>query len=127
VLLRELPHGDEIAVDVIVGMFIGETGTPSPDAHSRLDLPNKMVAGLLIGMANTVAAVLAVGINQDWLSTAEALRVGLGLRVAAPSATFSRRCQATSASKDTGAAFGAHGGALNRVDVALFAAVVRYV
>jgi hypothetical protein len=90
VLLRELPHGDGIVVDVLVGTFIGDTGAyfgrallrPRPLAP-RLS-PNKTVEGLLIGMVFAVGATWFAGTYQDWLKGTDALLLGLGIALAAP-------------------------------------------
>jgi phosphatidate cytidylyltransferase len=133
VLLRELPHGNAIVIDVLVGTFVGDTGAYlGGRAFGRRPLaprisPNKTVEGLVVGMLAAIAAVVVAGLYQDWLSTADALLIGLGVAIAAPVGdlfeSFVKRDLGT---KDTGRAFGAHGGALDRVDAALFAAVVGY-
>ncbi|MDW5596703.1 phosphatidate cytidylyltransferase [Conexibacter stalactiti] len=133
VLLRELPHGNAIVIDVLVGTFIGDTGAYfGGRMFGRRKLaprisPNKTVEGLVIGMLAAVAAVFCAGLYQDWLSTTEALLLGVGVAIAAPIGdlfeSFIKRDVGT---KDTGRAFGAHGGALDRIDAALFAAVVGY-
>jgi phosphatidate cytidylyltransferase len=132
-LLRELPHGNAIVIDVLVGTFIGDTGAYfGGRMFGRRKLaprisPNKTVEGLVIGMVCAVGAVLLAGLYQDWLSTTEALLLGVGVAIAAPIGdlfeSFVKRDVGT---KDTGRAFGAHGGALDRIDAALFAAVVGY-
>ncbi|MDO8210430.1 phosphatidate cytidylyltransferase [Conexibacter sp. CPCC 206217] len=133
VLLRELPHGNAIVIDVLVGTFIGDTGAYfGGRMFGRRKLaprisPNKTVEGLAIGMLCAVAAVVCAGLYQDWLTTVDALLLGVGVAIAAPIGdlfeSFVKRDVGT---KDTGRAFGAHGGALDRIDAALFAAVVGY-
>ena len=75
VLLRELPHGDAIVVDVLVGTFVGDTGAYlGGRAFGRRKLaprisPNKTVEGLLIGIADRDAVVdWVAGLYQDWLT-----------------------------------------------------------
>jgi len=133
VLLRGLPHGDGIVIDVLVGTFIGDTGAYlGGRAFGRRPLaprisPNKTVEGLVIGMLTAVAAVVVAGLYQDWLSTTDALLLGVGVAIAAPIGDlFESFVKRDIGIKDTGRAFGAHGGALDRVDAALFAAVVGY-
>ena len=133
VLLRELPHGDAIVIDVLVGTFIGDTGAYFGGRwFGRRPLaprisPNKTVEGLVIGMATAVAAVFIAGLYQDWLSSTEALLIGVGVAIAAPIGDlFESFVKRDVGIKDSGKAFGAHGGALDRVDAALFAAVVGY-
>ena len=133
VLLRELPHGNAIVIDVLVGTFVGDTGAYlGGRAFGRRPLaprisPNKTVEGLVVGMLAAIAGVVVAGLYQDWLSTTDALLLGLAVAIAAPIGdlfeSFVKRDLGT---KDTGRAFGAHGGALDRVDAALFAAVVGY-
>ncbi len=133
VLLRELPHGNAIVIDVLVGTFVGDTGAYlGGRTFGRRPLapqisPNKTVEGLVIGMLTAIGAVVVAGLYQDWLSMTDALLLGLGVAIAAPIGdlfeSFVKRDVGT---KDTGRAFGAHGGALDRVDAALFAAVVGY-
>jgi phosphatidate cytidylyltransferase len=133
VLLRELPHGDAIVIDVLVGTFLGDTGAYlGGRAFGRRPLaprisPKKTVEGLVIGMATAIAAVVVAGLYQDWLSTVDALLIGLGVALAAPIGDlFESFVKRDVGIKDSGRAFGAHGGALDRVDAALFAAVVGY-
>jgi phosphatidate cytidylyltransferase len=133
VLLRELPHGDAIVIDVLVGTFIGDTGAYfGGRAFGRRPLaprisPNKTVEGLVIGALTALAAVFVAGLYQDWLSTTEALLLGAGVALAAPIGDlFESFVKRDVGIKDSGRAFGAHGGALDRVDAALFAAVVGY-
>jgi phosphatidate cytidylyltransferase len=133
VLLRELPHGNAIVIDVLVGTFIGDTGAYlGGRAFGRRPLaprisPNKTVEGLVVGMLAAIAGVLVAGLYQDWLSTTDALLIGLGVAIAAPIGDlFESFVKRDVGVKDTGGAFGAHGGALDRVDAALFAAVVGY-
>jgi phosphatidate cytidylyltransferase len=132
-LLRELPHGNAIVIDVLVGTFIGDTGAYfGGRMFGRRKLapkisPNKTVEGLAIGMVCAVGAVLLAGLYQDWLSTTDALLLGVGVAIAAPIGDlFESFIKRDAGTKDTGRAFGAHGGALDRIDAALFAAVVGY-
>ena len=133
VLLRELPHGNAIVIDVLVGTFIGDTGAYfGGRMFGRRPLaprisPNKTVEGLVVGMLSAIAAVVVAGLYQDWLSTTDALLLGLGVAIAAPIGDlFESFVKRDVGIKDSGRAFGAHGGALDRVDAALFAAVVGY-
>jgi phosphatidate cytidylyltransferase len=133
VLLRELPHGNAIVIDVLVGTFIGDTGAYfGGRTFGRRPLaprisPNKTLEGLAIGMLTAVVSVLVAGLYQDWLSTTDALLLGLGVAIAAPIGDlFESFIKRDVGIKDSGRAFGAHGGALDRVDAALFAAVVGY-
>lgn len=133
VLLRDLPHGEGIVIDVLVGTFLGDTGAylggrlfgkrPLSPSIS----PNKTIEGLLIGMAFTVASVWFAGRYQDWLPGTHALVLGLGVAVFAPIGDlFESFVKRQAGAKDTGALLGAHGGMLDRLDAVLFTAVVGY-
>jgi phosphatidate cytidylyltransferase len=133
VLLRRLSHGDGIVIDVLVGTFIGDTGAymggrtfgqrPLAPAIS----PHKTVEGLAIGFAIGVAAVWFAGLYQDWLSGVHAVILGAAVCVAAPLGDlFESYLKRDAGTKDSGRLFGAHGGALDRLDAVLFAAVTGY-
>jgi phosphatidate cytidylyltransferase len=133
VLLRGLPHGSGIVVDVLVGTFIGDTGAyfggrlfgkrPLAPAIS----PNKTVEGLLIGMVCAVFAVWIAGRYQEWLPGTHALVLGLGVAIVAPIGDlFESFVKREARTKDSGRLFGAHGGALDRLDAVLFAVVAGY-
>jgi phosphatidate cytidylyltransferase len=133
VLLRELPHGDAIVVDVLVGTFVGDTGAYlGGRAFGRRKLapaisPNKTMEGLVIGMVAAVAGVWFAGLYQDWLPGTDALLLGVGVALVAPLGDlFESYLKRDAGTKDTGTLFGAHGGALDRLDAVLFTAVVGY-
>ncbi len=132
-LLRAQPHGDGVVIDVLVGTFVGDTAAylggrwfgrrPMAPRVS----PNKTVEGLFIGVAAAVAAVWFAGLYQDWLSGLEALLLGLAVAVAAPLGDlFESFVKRDAGAKDAGRVFGAHGGALDRLDAAMFAIVAGY-
>jgi phosphatidate cytidylyltransferase len=133
VMLRELRHGDGIVVDVLVGTFVGDTGAylggrafgsrPLAPAIS----PNKTVEGLLFGIVAGVAGVWFGGLYQDWLSGTDALLLGLAVAFTGPIGDlFESYLKRDRRTKDTGRLFGAHGGALDRLDAVLFTAVAGY-
>jgi phosphatidate cytidylyltransferase len=133
VMLRGLPHGTGIVIDVLVGTFLGDTGAylggrlfgSRPLAPSIS--PNKTVEGMLIGMLSAVVAVWLAGRYQAWLPGTHALLLGLGVAVAAPIGDlFESFVKRAARVKDSGGLFGAHGGALDRLDAVLFTAVVGY-
>ncbi len=133
VLLRGLPHGLGIVIDVLAGTFLGDTGAYlggrmfgkrplAPDIS-----PNKTIEGLLIGMVCAVLGVWIAGRYQDWLPGTHALVLGLGVALVAPVGDlFESFVKREAGTKDSGGLFGAHGGALDRLDAVLFAAVVGY-
>jgi phosphatidate cytidylyltransferase len=133
VLLRDLPHGLGIVIDVLVGVFLGDTGAYlGGQMFGRRPLaprisPGKTVEGLLIGMAFAVLGVWIAGRYQDWLPGTRALVLGLGVALTAPMGDlFESFIKREARTKDSGRLFGAHGGALDRLDGVLFAAVVSY-
>ena len=133
VLLRGLPHGLGIVIDVCVGTFLGDTGAYlGGRLFGRRPLaprisPGKTVEGLAIGMACAVLGVWMAGRYQDWLPSSHALVLGLGVAVVAPIGDlFESFVKRQANTKDSGGLFGAHGGALDRLDAVLFAAVVSY-
>jgi phosphatidate cytidylyltransferase len=133
VLLRGLPHGLGIVIDVLVGTFLGDTGAyfggrlfgkrPLAPAIS----PNKTVEGLVIGMLFAVLGVWIAGRYQEWLPGTHAIVLGLGVALVAPVGDlFESFVKREAHTKDSGGLFGAHGGALDRLDAVLFAVVVGY-
>jgi len=133
ILLFQLPHGSAIIVNVLVGTFVGDTGAYlGGRAFGRRPLapaisPSKTVEGLLIGMVAAVVGTMCAGLYQDWLSHGEAALLGAAVAVAAPFGDlFESRVKRDAGVKDSGGLFGPHGGALDRLDAALFALVAGY-
>jgi phosphatidate cytidylyltransferase len=133
VLLRGLPHGLGIVLDVLVGTFLGDTGAYfGGRMFGRRPLaptisPNKTVEGLVIGMVCTVLGVWIAGRYQEWLPGTHAIVLGIGVALVAPVGDlFESFVKREARTKDSGGLFGAHGGALDRLDAVLFAAVVGY-
>jgi phosphatidate cytidylyltransferase len=133
VMLRGLPHGLGIVIDVLVGTFLGDTGAylggrmfgrrPLAPALS----PNKTVEGLAIGMLCAVLGVWIAGRYQDWLPGTHALVLGVGVALVAPVGDlFESFVKREAHIKDSGGLFGPHGGALDRLDAVLFTAVAAY-
>jgi phosphatidate cytidylyltransferase len=134
-LLRQLPHGGGVLIDVLIGTFLGDTAAYlGGRAFGRRPLapaisPHKTVEGLFCGMLIAFVSVLVAGIFQrTWpLSTQHALLIGLGVAIAAPLGDlFESLIKRDAGAKDTGTLFGAHGGALDRLDSAIFTVVVGY-
>jgi len=134
VLLRELPHGDAIIIDVLVGTFVGDTGAYlGGRAFGRRKLaprisPNKTLEGLLIGILVAVVTVWYVGLStSEWMGGTKGALLGLAVAIAAPIGDlFESYLKRDAGTKDTGRLFGAHGGALDRLDAVLFTVVVGY-
>jgi phosphatidate cytidylyltransferase len=133
IMLRELPHGGGIVGDVLIGTFVGDSGAYfGGKALGKRKLaprvsPNKTVEGLVIGIITAVIAVWAAGLYQDWLTGTNALLLGLAVGLAAPLGDlFESYIKRDVGVKDSGRLFGAHGGALDRLDAILFTLVVGF-
>src|SRR3712207_1582869 len=133
ILLRELPHGGGLVAAVLVGTFVGDSGAYFGGralGHRPLApriSPNKTLEGLACGILTAVLAVWIVNLYQDWIDTAEALVLGAGVALAAPIGDlFESFIKRDAGTKDTGRLFGAHGGALDRLDAVLFTLVAGY-
>jgi len=134
VLLRGLPHGDGVLIDVLVGTFLGDTGAYiGGRLFGRRPLapqvsPNKTLEGLLVGMLVAVVSVLVAGLfQQTWMSQGHALLLGIAVAVVGPIGDlFESVVKRDAGTKDAGTLFGPHGGALDRTDAALFTIVVGY-
>jgi phosphatidate cytidylyltransferase len=133
VFLREVPHGDGLVVDVLVGTFLGDTGAYiGGRAYGRTRIaprvsPNKTLEGLIAGIVVGTAALWFAGLYQDWLTGADALVLGAAVAVAAPVGDlFESLIKRDLDVKDAGSFFGPHGGVLDRLDAAFFTLVVGY-
>jgi phosphatidate cytidylyltransferase len=133
VLLRDLSHGDGIVIDVLVGTFVGDTGaylggrTFGSRRLAPSISPNKTVEGLVIGFVIGVMAVWLAGLYQDWLSGWHAIMLGAAVSAAAPLGDlFESYLKRDVGTKDTGRLFGPHGGALDRLDAAMFSMVAGF-
>jgi phosphatidate cytidylyltransferase len=131
VMLRGLPHGAGIVLDVLVGTFLGDTGAYlGGRTFGRRPLapeisPSKTVEGLAIGMLCAVLGVWIAGRYEEWLPGTHALVLGLGVALFAPIGDlFESFVKREAGTKDSGGLFGPHGGALDRLDAVLFSAVV---
>ena len=134
VLLRELDHGGALVTDVLLGTFLGDTAAYAGGrAWGRRQLapqisPRKTVEGLLAGIAGgTLAFWLFAVAYQDWIAGRDALLIGFCVALAAPLGDlFESLIKRDLDVKDTGRLFGAHGGALDRLDGAFFSLVAGY-
>jgi len=136
VLLREIPHGvgKGILIDVMVGTFLGDTAAylggrmfgRHPLAPSIS--PNKTVEGLACGALATIVAIVVAGLYQEaWLPHGTALLLGIAVALVAPIGDlFESLIKRDVGIKDAGSMFGAHGGALDRLDAIIFTVVVGY-
>jgi phosphatidate cytidylyltransferase len=132
-LLQRLPHGTGVLVDVLVGTFLGDTAAYlGGRAFGRRPLapeisPSKTVEGLFCGMFIAILTVFLAGLYQDWLTQGDALLLGIAVAVFGPIGDlFESLIKRDAGAKDAGKLFGAHGGALDRLDAALFTIVAGY-
>jgi phosphatidate cytidylyltransferase len=135
ILLRELPHGGALVVDVLVGTFIGDTCAYfGGRAWGRTRIaprisPNKTLAGLVSGIVGGTMAFWLFGLSyqHEWFHGDDRLLIGLAVAVTAPIGDlFESLIKRDLGVKDTGRFFGAHGGALDRLDAVLFSIVAAY-
>jgi phosphatidate cytidylyltransferase len=134
VLLRDLPlHGGALLVDVLVATFVADTAAylggrlfgRHPLAPSLS--PNKTVEGLLAGFVGGTIGFWFAGLYQDWLSGVDALVMGACIAAVAPVGDlFESMIKRDLDVKDTGRAFGPHGGLLDRLDAVLFTVVAGF-
>jgi len=132
-LLRRLPHGDGVIIDVLIGTFLGDTGAYfGGRLFGRRPLaprisPSKTVEGLFCGMLFSIVAVFVAALYQTWLTRGDALLLGLAVAILGPLGDlFESLLKRDAGAKDTGHLFGAHGGALDRADAVLFTIVAGY-
>jgi phosphatidate cytidylyltransferase len=134
VLLRDLHHGAGIMIDVAVATFLGDTGAYAGGRlFGRRPLapeisPNKTVEGLFCGMVAAVLAVYCASIYQStYLTGSRPLLLGLVIAVLGPLGDlFESAIKRDVGAKDAGSLFGAHGGALDRLDGVIFTVVAGY-
>jgi phosphatidate cytidylyltransferase len=133
VLLRELDHGGGLLTDTLIGTFLGDTGAYfGGRLWGRRPLaprisPTKTVEGLVAGFLVGTLAFWFAGLYQDWLSGFDALVIGACVAAAAPLGDlFESLIKRDLGVKDSGRAFGEHGGVLDRLDAAFFTVVVAY-
>jgi phosphatidate cytidylyltransferase len=132
-LLRQLPHGGALIIDVLVGTFLGDTAAYiggrlfGRRALAPSISPHKTVEGLFCGMLIAILSVFVAGLYQDWLTQGDALLLGLTVAVLGPLGDlFESIVKRDAGTKDTGNVFGAHGGALDRLDAVIFTIVGGY-
>ncbi len=127
VLLRQLPHGNGIVIDVMIGTFLADTGAYfggrlfgrrplAPDIS-----PNKTVEGLVCGMLVAIVAVFFASFyQQPWMTSGHALLLGLAIAVLGPIGDlFESLVKRSAGAKDSSGLLPGHGGVLDRVDALL--------
>jgi phosphatidate cytidylyltransferase len=133
VLLRELDHGGGLVLAVLLGAFLGDTGAyvggrmfGTRRLAPRVS-PKKTWEGLIAGFAVAVFVVWWYGLSNEWMGGTRGLLLGIAVGVAAPIGDlFESKVKRDAQVKDAGGLFGPHGGALDRLDAALFALVAGY-
>lgn len=133
ILLRELPHGGAILANILIATFVGDTaaylGGKAIGRHRLAPTisPNKTIEGTVLGIVAAIAAAWAAGLYEDWLSHGHAILIGVVAGLLAPLGDlFESQVKRDVKVKDTGSIFGAHGGALDRLDAVLFTVVGGY-
>ena len=134
VLLRDLPlHGAALMADVLLATFLTDTTAYFGGrlfGRTRLApsiSPGKSVEGLVAGFIGGTATFWIAGLYQDWLTGVDALILGAAVALVAPVGDlFESLVKRDFGVKDTGRVFGPHGGALDRMDAALFTIVIGY-
>ena len=135
VLLRGLDHGGALVFMVLLGTFLGDTGAylggrmfGTRRLAPRVS-PNKTWEGLGIGILVATGSVGYASRTYDgnWITGTEGLLLGLAVALAAPIGDlFESLIKRDVGTKDTGGLFGVHGGALDRLDAALFSLIAGY-
>ncbi len=132
-LLRRLQHGNAIIIDVAVGTFLGDTAAYFGGRLFGRRLlapsisPHKTVEGLFCGMLIAILSVFIAGLFQPWLTQGDALLLGVAVAVLGPLGDlFESVVKRDAGTKDAGNVFGAHGGALDRLDAVMFTIVAGY-
>ena len=99
-------------------------GTVLAGAEGLVELIVESGADLVL---NAIVAVWFASLYQPWFQKGDAVLLGVAVAIAAPigdlfESYLKRQCGV----KDSGRVFGAHGGALDRLDAVLFTTVVAY-
>jgi len=135
VLLRDLDHGGALVFMVLLGTFVGDTAaylggrTFGTRRLAPRVSPNKTWEGLGIGVVVCVGTVWYASRTYDgnWITGTEGLLLGVAVALAAPVGDlFESLIKRDVGTKDTGGLFGVHGGALDRLDAALFSLIAGY-
>jgi phosphatidate cytidylyltransferase len=134
ILLRELPHGDGIVIDILVGTFLGDTaaylgGRTLGDPPLALRVrPTRRSRGLAFGHRSAAARRLVRRLYRNGLGgwKRSCLGVVVGARRAPARGPLRVEGQARRGDRDAGTLFGRTAGALDRLDAALVLARAGY-
>ena len=78
-------------------------------------------------MLFAILSVFVAGLEQTWLTPGDALVLGVAVAVVGPIGDlFESLIKRDAGVKDSGNLFGAHGGALDRLDAVIFTVVAGY-
>ena len=131
-----LDHGGALVFLVLLGTFLGDTGAyfggraARPPQARAADLAEQDRRGPALRDRRRHARRLVPRLSysdESWIAGLDGLLLGLTVTIAAPIGDlFESLVKRDMGTKDTGTLFGAHGGALDRVDAALFALVAGY-
>jgi phosphatidate cytidylyltransferase len=122
-------------VCTLIGTFVGDTaayfGGRSWGRRPLAPLisPKKTLEGLLAGLVGGTFAfwLYAFAYHHEWFAGTDALIVGASVALAAPIGDlFESMIKRDLEVKDTSGVFGAHGGALDRLDAAFFSIPTAY-
>jgi phosphatidate cytidylyltransferase len=133
VLLRQTHHGGGLVLDVLIGTFLGDTAAYLGGRLFGRRLlapeisPKKTIEGLFCGMFIAVLSVFLAGLYQPWLTQGDAVILGIAVAILGPIGDlFESLVKRDAGAKDAGTLFGAHGGALDRLDAVSFTIVAGY-
>ena len=132
-LLRAVPDGRLAAFTVIIAVWVDDTAAyligraVGRHKFSPAISPAKTWEGFVAGTAAGVFAVFVSLYNQDFLSIADSIVLGVVVTVAAALGDlFESAFKRDLAVKDSGRLLAGHGGVLDRVDAFLFALPAAY-
>ena len=132
-LLRAVPDGRLAAFTVIIAVWVDDTAAyligraVGRHKFSPAISPAKTWEGFVAGTAAGVFAVFVALYNQDFLSIADSIVLGVVATVAAALGDlFESALKRDLEVKDSGRVLAGHGGVLDRVDAFLFAVPAAY-
>ena len=132
-LLGTLWIGLALAHAVLLGTFVGDTAAylggralGTRPLAARIS-PSKTVEGLACGVVGAALAIWWYGLSSEWMGGVKGIVLGITVGVLAPLGDlFESKIKRDAGTKDAGTLFGAHGGALDRLDAAFFTLVGGY-
>ncbi len=133
VLMRGLPDGAGVIVNLLVGVWIFDTFSyfggklwGSRPIAPRTS-PNKTWEGFITGVAGGTLGVFVAGLYMDWINGWQSLIVGVVICLSAfIGDLFESMIKRDAGVKDSGRILMGHGGVLDRFDSLLFASLGTY-